>query len=347
VTDVGDRHSPNSQETERADSQSGDGADAGAVRIPLREIRLNLANPRKQVDERELAELAASIRQHGLLQPILVRRLSADERRRDDRKYQIVIGSRRYFAAERAGLEAIDCYVRGMSSEDAVVASFLDHAHHRTLTDTEEADFLRYLRHERKMRLREIAALLAKSIAYVSRRLGVFGDPRLEEAVRGGRITQAAAQEILRAPEAWWPTLVERTAGLTRGEVRRLVEMVGAADFTPAAVERIFSQRKEPAPARHESGGPRAYDERLRRDGPVRRVASSPAREVLRLVNEWTNALPTNWRPTAEEMGLIEETVRRIEDAAGFLPLPPRTRRSAARSAAPERVARRGAAGAP
>src|SRR3954452_24538177 len=80
----------------------------GVVRIPMGEIRLNLANPRKAFDEAELAELADSIRQHGRLQPILVRPLAPGEQRGDGRRYQIVIGARRSYAAERAGLGAID-----------------------------------------------------------------------------------------------------------------------------------------------------------------------------------------------------------------------------------------------
>src|SRR5687767_2423442 len=66
------------------------GDHAQVVRIPLREIRTNLSNPRKRFDEQELAELAESIRNYGLLQPILVRPLGDDELRRDGRKYQIV-----------------------------------------------------------------------------------------------------------------------------------------------------------------------------------------------------------------------------------------------------------------
>src|SRR5690349_18209355 len=213
------------------------GSGDGVVRIPMGEIRLNLANPRKAFDEGELDELASSIRQHGLLQPILVRPLAPAELRGDGRRYQIVIGARRYYAAERAGLGAIDCYVRGLSPEEAVVASFLDHAHHRTLTDAEEADFLRYLRGERGLRLREIAALLQKSIAYVSRRLGVYGDPGLEEAVRTGRLSQAAAQEILRAPAARWPELTERAQGLTRAQVRAMVDAAAAPERASIAAD--------------------------------------------------------------------------------------------------------------
>ena len=61
------------------------------MRIALGRIRLNLANPRKHFDEAELGELAESIRQHGLLQPILVRPLTAAERARHRRDYQVVI----------------------------------------------------------------------------------------------------------------------------------------------------------------------------------------------------------------------------------------------------------------
>src|SRR5262245_16433997 len=98
-----------SERRERAAGGGGapPGSGDGVVRIPMGEIRLNLANPRKAFDEGELAELAASIRQHGLLQPILVRPLAPAEQRGDGRRYQIVIGARRYYASERAGLLAI------------------------------------------------------------------------------------------------------------------------------------------------------------------------------------------------------------------------------------------------
>src|SRR5687768_5090932 len=249
------------------------GDHAQVVRIPLREIRINLSNPRKRFDEQELAELAESIRNHGLLQPILVRPLGDDELRRDGRKYQIVIGSRRFFAAAKVGLSAIDCYIRGMSSDEAVIASYLDHAHHRTLTHAEEGEFLRYLRDQRKMRLREIAAILDKSIAYVSRRLGVSENPELDRAVEEGRIGQAAAQEILRAPAAWWPTMIQHAEGLSSDQIRAVVNEIGDSDLSPDTLDRALSAHskqstapKPPVGAAHSDGGEHA---RLRRHGPV------------------------------------------------------------------------------
>jgi ParB/RepB/Spo0J family partition protein len=297
----------------------------GVVEIPLREIDVNLANPRRSIDEAELAELADSIRQHGLLQPILVRPLTAEERRARKRAYRIVIGSRRFHAAERAGLETIDCYVRGFTPDEAVVAGFLDHAHHRTLTAAEEAEFLRFLREQRGLRLREIAALINKSIAYVHRRLGVFESPQLEAALREGRLSQAAAQEIVRAPEAAWPVLIRHAPSLSASAVRALVNEVVAGALAPEAIEGLLAERAA-RPARGGRTPPAAtagYDPALRQHGPVTHVPAAPAFVLLRLVREWLDGLPDGWTPTPEELALLDQVLallaavreRRSEDA--------------------------------
>jgi ParB family chromosome partitioning protein len=306
---------------------------AGVVCIPLRKIRLNLSNPRKHIDEQELAELAESIRRHGLLQPILVRPLTAEERGRHRREYQIVIGSRRFHAAELAGLEAIDCYVRGLSPDESELASFLDHAHHRTLTPGEEAEFLRYLRDQRRLKLREIAAILAKSISYVSRRLGVAAHPELDEAVRRGRISQAAAQEILRAPAQWWPTLVEHSAGLSADQVRALVDAVADSDLTAEAVSRLFAAGDARVRPAEPAGPPLARpDGAWRQHGPVERVQTTPAFQLLRHVHGWSAALPPDWRPTPADVELLEEAAALIRGAAARAGEATRTDRKPARA---------------
>jgi len=316
-TSVAGRSNETKQRARRSGSRPAPDERSGVVAIPLTEIRVNLSNPRRQIDERELEYLAESIRQHGLLQPILVRPLSAAERQRGRRRYQIVIGSRRFHAVERAGLREIDCYVRGLSPDEAVVASFLDHAHHRTLTPAEESEFLRYLRDQRKLRLREIAALLSKSIAYVSRRLGVSENPQLDEAVLAGRINQAAAQEILRAPERWWPTLIAQAEGLTSDQVRALVNAVGDGDLTPEAVERILAGRGDAAPApkrgrQPAADGPDSPEQSLRENGPVTRIPPSPAFALLRQVHAWSVALPADWRPSPPDGQLLNEALALI-----------------------------------
>jgi ParB/RepB/Spo0J family partition protein len=301
-------------------------AGPGALRIALREIRGNLSNPRKHFDEAELAELADSIRQHGLLQPILVRPLTAEEKRGRRQKYQIVIGSRRYYAAEQAGLTEIDCYVRGLSPEDAEIASFLDHAHHRTLTPGEEREFLRELRDRRKLRLREIAGILGKSISYVSRRLSVSGHEGLDQAVREGRISQAAAQEILAAPEEWWERLVTHAEGRTADQVRALVGELVAEGLTVEALHRALATQRVrsarpapttpvPAPATPAPATP-AQDPALRQHGPVTVVPASRAFELLRRVHAWSATLPESWAPAPADLELLDQAVELIRAAA-------------------------------
>jgi ParB/RepB/Spo0J family partition protein len=291
----------------------------GVVSIPLREIRLNLANPRKQIDERELDELAASIRAHGLLQPILVRPLEPAERRRSRRAYQIVIGSRRFHAAARAGLSEIDCYVRGMTSDDAVIASFLDHAHHRTLTPAEEAEFLRYLREQRGMRLREIAEVIRKSIAYVSRRLGVLEDPELDRALRAGRLNQGAAQEILRAPDEWRATLIRHGAGVPTDRLRALVTHAIEGGLSGEEVERALTAvrglDRPTADRRRMAHG--AVVDAARRNSPVTVTRPSPAFALLRIVDEWSAGLASDWRASAADARLLDETIDLIRAVSG------------------------------
>jgi ParB family chromosome partitioning protein len=305
----------------------GEPVEPGALRIPLREIRTNLSNPRKHVDEAELAELAASIRQHGLLQPILVRPLMPEERRGRRQKYQVVIGSRRHYAAERAGLAEIDCYVRGLSPEDAEIASFLDHAHHRTLTAGEEREFLRDLRDRRKLRLREIAGILGKSISYVSRRLSVSGHAGLDRAVREGRIGQAAAQEILAAPEEWWERLAAHAEGRTAAQVRALVGELVAQGLTVEALDRALAAQRvrstprpaaappEPAAAPPAPTRP-SHDPALRQHGPVAVVPASRAFELLRQVHAWSATLPESWAPAPADLELLDQAVELIRAAA-------------------------------
>jgi ParB/RepB/Spo0J family partition protein len=270
------------------------------------------------MDEEELRELTESIRQHGLLQPILVRPLTPEERQRRKRRYQIVIGSRRFHAAERAELKTIPCFVRGLSPDEAVVASFLDHAQHRTLTPAEEAEFLRYLRAQRKLRLREIAALINKSIAYVHRRLGVFDNAELGQAIQDGKISQGAAQEILFAPEPYWPVLIKHAESMKTPQVRALIREIAGGKMSPDDVERALATRAsggrgagQHLPSmRGETG--LGYDQALRQHGPVTQVPASPAFVLLRLVRDWQNRLPADWTATEDEHEILQQVLELV-----------------------------------
>ena len=182
-----------------AKKQNGAGNPAGAfLMIPLGEIELSPNNPRQGVDEKSLAELAASIRQNGVLQPILVRPIEAGKA-----KYQIVVGERRFRAAVLAELKEIPAQVRAMSDDEALSLQIIENLQREDLHPLDEAESFRRLREVMKLTVREMAQRVAKDARYVARRLSLTN--LIEEGredFRKERITLAHALEICRlAPE--------------------------------------------------------------------------------------------------------------------------------------------------
>ncbi len=104
----------------------------GAVTIRLSEIEPNRNQPRKEFDEASLSELADSIAEHGLLQPILVRPLP-------DGGYQIVAGERRWRASRMAGLSEIPAVIRELSERDAAQLALVENLQREDLNPLEEA----------------------------------------------------------------------------------------------------------------------------------------------------------------------------------------------------------------
>jgi ParB family chromosome partitioning protein len=105
--------------------------DGLAQRVPLHEIELNPYQPRKTFDEDELNQLAESIRQHGVLNPILVRPL--------DGKYQLIAGERRLRAAQRAGLTEIPVHIRSMDEQQVLEAALVENIQRTDLNPIEKA----------------------------------------------------------------------------------------------------------------------------------------------------------------------------------------------------------------
>lgn len=135
--------------------------------IPLEKIRPNPDQPRKHFDEAGLEELAKSIRQEGIIVPLLVRPIEDG--------YEIVHGERRWRAAKMAGLEKLPCDVREMDSEQAFRLSLLENVSRASLSAIEEAEAFEKL--SANMTQTEIANLVGKSQGYVAQRLSLLSLP--------------------------------------------------------------------------------------------------------------------------------------------------------------------------
>lgn len=190
-------------------SEPGVYANRNAIIVEIGRIRPNPRNPRTSFPAEALEELAESIREHGLYNPLTVRR--------EGEHYVIVAGDRRYRAALQVGLTELPCIVVDITADEAYVASLIENLQREDLQPHEEAEALGYLVNERGMGVREVARLIHKSVFFVSTKVRVAQDPELLAAVRAG-LPMTAAQQLVavREPER----RQEIIARFLRGEVK-------------------------------------------------------------------------------------------------------------------------------
>lgn len=160
--------------------------------LPLAALVANPAQPRRSFTEEALGELADSIRQQGILQPLLVRPLE------DGEHFQIVAGERRWRAATKAGLEEVPVYVRAMDEQAAMAAALIENLQREDLNPVEEAEALNALRTALDITQEELAARLGRSRPAVANalRLLQLGDAALAD-VREGRISAGHGRCLL------------------------------------------------------------------------------------------------------------------------------------------------------
>lgn len=161
--------------------------------LPIKDIRPNSGQPRKTFREDELAELTDSIRQHGVLQPILVRKQGDG--------YEIVAGERRYQAAKAAGLTEVPVVIREISDDDVLKLALIENLQRSDLTPLEEACGYRQLIDEKDLTQEELARILSKSRSTITNTLRLLDLPgEVQELVEDGRITAGHARAILAVP---------------------------------------------------------------------------------------------------------------------------------------------------
>ena len=172
----------------------------GAREIPIELIHRNPEQPRSLFAEDELAELEASIREKGVLQPILVR-----PSRAQPGEYQIVAGERRWRAAQRAGLTAVPALVRELGDNQAFEIAIIENVQRTDLNPLEEAKAYAALMGRMQYTQDETARVVGKSRSHVANTLRLATLPPGAQAhLMAGRLTAGHARAILSAadPEA-------------------------------------------------------------------------------------------------------------------------------------------------
>ena len=160
-------------------------------KIKLVDIVPNKEQPRKRFNESALSELADSISQHGVIQPLLVRPLSGGT-------YQLVAGERRWRASRMAGLKEVPVVIKDLSDEEASVIAMIENLQREDLNAIEEADGIKYLMTKYGLTQEEVSERVGKSRSAVANSLRLLKLPEsVSEYVRDGIISAGHAKALL------------------------------------------------------------------------------------------------------------------------------------------------------
>ncbi len=256
-------------------------AGRSVLALPIEAVERSHAQPRKRFDERELAELAASIREHGVVAPILVRR--------DGGRYRIVAGERRWRAAQRAGLREIPALVREANDREAFELALVENLQRADLNAIEEAEAFEVLTRDHGLTQEAVAERVGKDRSSVANALRLLRlPPDVRDLVREARLEMGHARALLPLERA--------------DAIRRAAARVARERLSVRATEALVRRLLKPG------AGPR--------DGPSR---ESPA--IRDLVQRLQRRLGARCRvvPRGAASGRLEIEYTSLEELDGIL----------------------------
>ncbi|MFO7478281.1 MAG: ParB/RepB/Spo0J family partition protein [Methyloceanibacter sp.] len=160
-------------------------------KVPLAALKPGRFNPRRTFAEAQLEELAASIREKGLVQPLVVRPSSADT-------YEIVAGERRWRAAQLANLHDVPVVVRALSDQEAVEIAIIENVQREDLNAIEEGEGYRLLMDGHDYTQEDLAKVIGKSRSHLANTLRLLKLPApVQELVRAGQLTAGHARPLV------------------------------------------------------------------------------------------------------------------------------------------------------
>ncbi|HEX9982829.1 MAG TPA: ParB/RepB/Spo0J family partition protein [Thermoanaerobaculia bacterium] len=257
-------------------------AGSGLALVPIEQISPNPYQPRKTFNEASIEELARSVHEHGIVQPLVVVRLG-------DNKYRLIAGERRFRAAQKAGLEAVPVVVKdAMTDGDSLQIALIENIQREDLNPIEEALAYHQLHEEFALTQEEIAKRVGKERSTVANFLRLM---RLPESVKkllaSGQLSMGHARAILAVESAKkQEQLAERV--VKRGLSVRQTEML-AAESSPKAADEpdkekdVFTRDAEEKLAR--TLRTKVEIDRKRRGGIIH-IRFGSEDELIRVVDE-------------------------------------------------------------
>ena len=177
--------------------------ESDAVRtVDISLIDNNPGQPRKHFNEERLAELAASIEQHGIVQPLIVKR--------NGERYTIIAGERRFRAARLAGLDEVPVVIRDMDDSEVMEVALIENIQRENLNPIEEAAAISFLMQQHDLTQEEVAKRLSKSRPAIANSVRLLSMPQnVQQHLREGKILPGHARALGAITD---PELLEKTA---------------------------------------------------------------------------------------------------------------------------------------
>jgi ParB family chromosome partitioning protein len=222
---------------EVAAAGSSDAGRAPPVAVPISRIVAHAGQPRRRFDVQAMTELTDSIRERGVLQPILVRPLADD-------RYEIVAGERRWRAAQAAGLHEIPVVVRKLDDVEAYEIALIENIQRADLNPIEEAEGYARLIHDHGHTQEAVSKVVGKARSHIANLLRLLDLPELVRAmVVDGRLSMGHARALAATPD---PVALANRAiaeGLSVRQVEALARKPAAVELTPARARQATSSR--------------------------------------------------------------------------------------------------------
>lgn len=220
-------------------SESGD----SALKLRITEIEPNRDQPRKSFDQSALEELADSLREVGVIQPLIVRPIASGG-------YQIVAGERRWRAAQIAGLTEVPAIIRELTDREVAEIALIENLQREDLDAIEEAEGYRHLIEEYNMTQEQVATRVGKSRPAISNSMRLLDLPELvTQLVKRGELSAGHARALLALP--------------TNDDMVRVGSMAARKGMSVREVEKAVRQENNPTVKKSKTGGQRSsiYDE--------------------------------------------------------------------------------------
>ncbi len=223
----------------------------GPKTVPVEYLQPGRYQPRQHMDEEQIGELANSIAEMGIIQPLLVRRL--DDHANAPNAYEIVAGERRWRAAQRARLHEVPVIIREMNDMQALEIGLVENLQRQDLSPLEEAEGYQRLMNEFSHNQEALARVIGKSRSHVANTVRLLGLPdRLKAMIDAGKLSAGHGRALLSAkdPEELAKKIINQ--GLNVRQAEKLVQQEGktkkataskpAKDTDTLALERDVSE---------------------------------------------------------------------------------------------------------